>query len=197
MDTDLLIAALAFIIPMCFTPGPNNILCAAHGSRFGVRASIPMILGMGIGWSILGVLIGLATGTIEQYETFFNWLGLVGAGYIAYIGISVMRSSGVKAEDVDQQLGFKTGFMLQVVNGKAWIHFLVLMTTFGSVFGSGAVAKVLLVLLNLSFGWPAVITWAAFGSYLRSLFTSDTSGRILNQIFGLALIGVAVYLVVA
>ena len=129
MDTELLIAALAFIIPMCFTPGPNNILCAAHGSRYGVKASLPMILGMGIGWSILGVLIGLATGTIEQYETFFNWLGFVGAGYIAYIGISVMRSSGVKAEDVDQQLGFKTGFMLQVVNGKAWIHFLVLMTT--------------------------------------------------------------------
>ena len=67
MDAELLVAALAFVIPMCFTPGPNNILCAAHGSRFGVRASLPMILGMGIGWSILGVLIGLATGTIEQY----------------------------------------------------------------------------------------------------------------------------------
>lgn len=197
MDTELLIAALAFIIPMCFTPGPNNILCAAHGSQYGVKDSLPMIFGMGIGWSILGVLIGLATGTIEQYESFFNLLGFAGAAYIAYIGVNVMKSSAVKAEDIDQRLGFRTGFMLQIVNGKAWIHFLVLMTTFGTVFGSGAMAKVLLVLLNLSFGWPAVLTWAAFGSYLRSLFTSDTSGKVLNQVFGLALIGVAVYLVVA
>ena len=71
------------------------------------------------------------------------------------------------------------------------------MTTFGQVFGTGALAKVLLVLLNLSFGWPAVLTWAAFGSYLRTLFTSERSGRALNQIFGLALVGVAVYLVLA
>lgn len=197
MDTELLIAALAFIIPMCFTPGPNNILCAAHGSKFGVKASIPMMLGMGIGWSILGILIGVATDSIEKYKTVFEALGIVGAAYIAYIGVSVMRSSSLKSEKVDEQLGFKTGFMLQIVNGKAWIHFLVLMTTFGTIFGSGVMSKVLLVSLNLSFGWPAVFSWAAFGSYLRRLFTSEKSGRILNQVFGIALIGVAVYLVVA
>jgi len=197
VDTELLVAALVFIVPMCFTPGPNNILCAAHGSRFGVRNTLPMILGMGVGWSILGVLIGIATNTIERYEAFFNALGVVGALYIAYIGVSVMRSSTVKAEDVEHQLGFRTGFMLQIVNGKAWVHFLVLMTTFGHLFGSGLLAKVLLVLLNLSFGWPAVLTWAMFGSYLRSVFTSETSGKTLNQIFGLALVGVAAYLVLA
>jgi len=88
MDTELLIAALAFIIPMCFTPGPNNILCAAHGSKFGVKASIPMMLGMGIGWSILGVLIGVATDSIEKYKTVFEALGVVGerdAKFIAEI----------------------------------------------------------------------------------------------------------------
>jgi threonine/homoserine/homoserine lactone efflux protein len=196
VDTELLIATLVFIVPMCFTPGPNNILCAAHGSKFGVRATLPMIFGMGIGWSILGVLIGLATTTLEQHETLLEGLGVVGAVYIAYIGVQVMRSSAVKSEHVEERFGFRTGFMLQIVNGKAWIHFLVLMSTFGHLFGSGAVAKVMLVLLNLSFGWPAVITWAAFGSYLRSIFTSDSSGRVLNRVFGLALIGVAIYLVV-
>jgi threonine/homoserine/homoserine lactone efflux protein len=196
MDTELLLAALAFIIPMCFTPGPNNILCAAHGSKFGVKASLPMIFGMGIGWSLLGILIGIATDSIEKYKTVFDALGVVGALYIAYIGVGVMRSSSVKSEHVDERLGFKTGFMLQLVNGKAWIHFLVLMTTFGALFGAGVISKVLLVLLNLSFGWPAVLTWAAFGSYLRSLFTSERSGKRLNQIFGIALIGVAAYLVV-
>lgn len=194
MDTDLLLAALAFIIPMCFTPGPNNILCASHGSRFGLKATLPMIFGMGVGWSLLGILIGMATGTIEQHERIFSRLGIIGAVYIAYIGVNVMKSSALQGEDIEERLGFQTGFMLQMVNGKAWIHFLVLMTTFGQVFGLGIVAKILLVMLNLSFGWPAVITWAAFGSYLRTIFTSETSGRRLNLIFGVALIGVSVYL---
>ena len=195
MDAELFVAALLFIVPMCFTPGPNNILCAAHGSQFGVRATLPMMVGMGVGWSILGLLIGLATGPIERHETVFEALGYVGAAYIAYIGVNVLRSSGVNAEDVTQRLGFKTGVALQVVNGKAWIHFLVLMTTFGQLFGVGIVSKLLLVLFNLMVGWPAVLTWAAFGSSLRSLFTSERSGKVLNQGFGAALIGVAVYLI--
>lgn len=195
MDAELFVAALLFIVPMCFTPGPNNILCAAHGSQFGVRATLPMMVGMGVGWSTLGLLIGLATGPIERHETVFEALGYVGAAYIAYIGVNVLRSSGVNTEDVTQRLGFKTGVALQVVNGKAWIHFLVLMTTFGQLFGAGIVSKLLLVLFNLMVGWPAVLTWAAFGSSLRSLFTSERSGKVLNQGFGAALIGVAVYLI--
>ena len=166
----------------------NNILCAAHGSKFGVQASLPLILGMGVGWSLLGILMA-TTSTIEQHQTFFLPWGGWRAARIASIGVSVMRNA-LKTEDVDERLGFTTGFMLQVVNGKAWIHFLVLMTTFGQVFGSGALAKVLLVLLNLSFGWPAVLTWAAFGSTFapcshRAIRSST------NQIFG-SLVGVAV-----
>ena len=197
MDPELLLASLVFIVPMCFTPGPNNVLCAAHGSRFGFQATLPLISGMAIGWSSLGLLIGGATAIIERYEAAFEALAVLGAIYIAYLGVKIAMSDTSKDAEINGSLGVRTGVVLQLVNGKAWIHFLVLMTTFGQVFGSGALAKVLLVLLNISIGWPAVLTWAAFGSYLRSLFTSERSGRALNQIFGLALIGVAVYLVLA
>ena len=40
------LALLVFIVPMCFTPGPNNVLCAAHGSRHGVRKTVPLIGGI-------------------------------------------------------------------------------------------------------------------------------------------------------
>ena len=55
VDVGALLALLAFIVPMCFTPGPNNVLCAAHGSLHGVRNTLPLIAGMAVGWSILGV----------------------------------------------------------------------------------------------------------------------------------------------
>ena len=40
------------------------------------------------------------------------------------------------------------------------------MTAFGGLFGSGFGDKAMLVLLNLVFGLPAVISWAAFGTLL-------------------------------
>ena len=50
VDVGALLALLAFIVPMCFTPGPNNVLCAAHGSIHGVRNTLPLIAGMAVGW---------------------------------------------------------------------------------------------------------------------------------------------------
>ena len=90
-------------------------------------------------------------------------------------------------------MGFRTGMVLQIVNGKAWIHFLVLMTAFGGLFGAGFAAKALLVLLNLVFGLPAVITWAAFGTLLRRVFSTEQSAKILIMAMGVALFAVAVW----
>ena len=195
METDLLLATLAFIIPMCFTPGPNNVLCAAHGSQHGLRGTMPLILGMAIGWSTLGLFVGAATVFIEENEEFFRLLTYVGAADISYLASKLATTSPIDTEhDQADRLGFRTGIVLQVVNGKAWIHFLVLMTAFGGLFGTGFAAKALLVLLNLTFGLPAVITWAAFGTLLRRVFSTERSARNLNTAMGVALFAVAVWI---
>ena len=195
MDPELLIASLVFIVPMCFTPGPNNVLCAAHGSRFGFKATMPLIGGMAIGWSSLGLLIAAGTGIIERNEGAFQTLAVLGAVYIAYLGLKIARLNPTNEAEIDDSLGLGTGVVLQIVNGKAWIHFLVLMTTFGSVFGDEYSGKVALVALNLLFGLPAVMTWAAFGHYLSKLFTSRRSSKLLNGSFGVALICVSIWIV--
>ena len=195
MDPELLIASLVFIVPMCFTPGPNNVLCAAHGSRFGFKATTPLIGGMAIGWSSLGLLIAAGTGVIERNEGAFQTLAVLGAVYIAYLGLKIARSNPTNEAEIDDSLGLRTGVVLQIVNGKAWIHFLVLMTTFGSVFGDEYSGKVALVALNLLFGLPAVMTWAAFGHYLSKVFTSRRSSKLLNGSFGIALICLSIWIV--
>ena len=197
MDTQLLIAALVFIVPMCFTPGPNNILCAAHGSQYGFHNTLPLIMGMAIGWSTLGLFVGGATVFIEKNQSFFDALTVVGAIYIAYLGYKVWQSSPMSDDEKEStRLGIKTGTIIQVVNGKAWIHFLVLMTQFGTIFGTTFAAKAMLVFLNLVFGLPAVMSWAAFGTQLRKLFSTPKSARVLNRIMGSSLLAVAIWIVI-
>mgnify|MGYP001160911775 FL=1 len=195
MDTELLIATLAFIVPMCFTPGPNNVLCAAHGSQHGFRESLPLIAGMAIGWSTLGIFVGGATVFIEDNKSAFDILTYIGAAYIAYLGYKVATSPPLSSDEAgNDRLGLFTGVTLQVVNGKAWIHFLVLMTAFGGLFGPGFTAKVALVFLNLLFGLPAVMSWAAFGSVLRRVFTTPGSATALNRFMGASLLAVAIWI---
>ena len=194
MNISALLALLAFIVPMCFTPGPNNVLCAAHGSRHGVRKTIPLIGGMAIGWSVLGLGIGAGAVFIEENDSIIQILSYLGAAYIAYLGYKIAMASPIEEGDADDVLGPQTGFVLQIVNGKAWIHFVVLMTAFGTIFGTGFEGKVALVLLNLSFGFPAVLSWAAFGTLLRKIFSGEESGVWLNRGLGLLLFLVAVWI---
>ena len=195
MDTELLVATLAFIVPMCFTPGPNNVLCAAHGSQHGFRDTLPLIAGMAIGWSTLGVFVGGATVFIEDNKSAFELLTYFGAAYIAYLGYKVATSPPLSIdEEGDERLGIFTGTTLQIVNGKAWIHFLVLMTAFGGLFGTGFSGKIALVVMNLFFGLPAVMSWAAFGSLLRRAFSTPSSARNLNRVMGASLLAVAIWI---
>jgi threonine/homoserine/homoserine lactone efflux protein len=197
MDSELLAQFLVFTIAMCFSPGPNNILCAAHGSQHGFKGTLPLISGMAVGWSSLGIFVGGATVFIEKNQNFFDLLTYIGALYIAYLGYQVFKSSPMSDdEQKSTKLGPKTGIVLQIVNGKAWIHFLVLMTQFGLLFGPSFGAKVMLVGLNLVFGLPAVMTWAGFGTQLRKLFTTTKSATMLNRGMGFSLIAVAIWIVV-
>jgi len=192
-----LVAALVFIIPMCFTPGPNNVLCAAHGSQYGVRNSLSLISGMAVGWSILGLGIAAGATFIEENKIIFQILTYIGAIYMVYLGYKIATSTKVDESDTDERLGFWTGLSLQMVNGKAWFHFLVLMTTFGTVLGEGYGAKAGLVLLNLSFGFAAVLSWTVFGTGLRKIFSGNESGIKLNQTMGFLLVLVAVWIVIS
>ena len=197
MDSELLAQFLVFTIAMCFSPGPNNILCAAHGSQHGFKGTLPLISGMAVGWSSLGIFVGGATVFIEKNQNFFDLLTYIGALYIAYLGYQVFKSSPMSDdEQKSTKLGPITGIVLQIVNDKAWIHFLVLMTQFGLLFGPSFGAKVMLVGLNLVFGLPAVMTWAGFGTQLRKLFTTTKSATMLNRGMGFSLIAVAIWIVV-
>ena len=121
----------------------------------------------------------------------------VGAGYIAYLSFKIATSNSLEDGSIEEErLGFSTGVAIQFVNGKAWIHFLVLMTTFGSLFGTGFSGKAMLVILNVMFGLPAVMTWAAFGTILRKAFTSPRSATFLNRGMGVSLFVVALWIVI-
>ena len=63
---------------------------------------------------------------------------------------------------------------------KAWIHFLALMATWGSLFGQGIGGKIALIILNGFAGYPAVLAWAGFGVALRRMFSSENNAKRLN-----------------
>ena len=189
MNIPLLIAALAFLIPMYITPGPNNILCAAHGSQHGFRATIPLISGFMIGWFVMGLFVALAIDFLEQNSGLLTYLTMIGAFYMIFLSYKIATYIPLDDGPSDsQRLTPLTGAMLQFVNGKAWIHDIVLLGSFGTIFGTGLLAKMTLIIFSIILCLPFVALWAGFGTFLRNFFTSPESSLMLNRVMGLSLI---------
>ena len=196
IDFSNLIAMLVFTLPVSLLPGPNNLLSAAHSSRHGFNKSLPLISGMVIGWFLLGVVVAFGALFIEENENLLRILTYIGVVYIIYLSYQISVSSPVDEKDIsDEQLGMGTGIILQVVNGKAFIHLLILMTTFGTVFGTDLVGKMIIVILNVAIKLVGWFGWASFGSALKEIFSDPKSGVLINRILGFSLFCVAIWIV--
>ncbi len=195
MDVAELVVMLAFTLPISFLPGPNNLLSAAHSSRYGFKDSLPLISGMVVGWLILGAVVGYGALFIEENKNILNGLTYVGVLYIIYLSYHISTSHSVDNETVsEEKLNIGTGIMLQVVNGKAFVHLLILMTTFGTVFGSTFTSKMIVVALNVGIKLIGWIGWGLFGSALKEKFSDEASGILINRIFGFSLFCVAIWI---
>jgi len=195
MDVAELVVMLAFTLPISFLPGPNNLLSAAHSSRYGFKDSLPLISGMVVGWLILGVVVGYGALFIEENKSILTGLTYVGVLYIIYLSYHISTSHSVNNENIsEEKLNIGTGIMLQIVNGKAFIHLLILMTTFGTVFGSTFTSKMIVVALNVGIKLIGWIGWGLFGSALKEKFSDEASGILINRIFGFSLFCVAIWI---
>ncbi|MDC0243561.1 LysE family transporter, partial [Marine Group III euryarchaeote] len=104
MNTSLLIAALVFLIPMYITPGPNNVLCAVHGSQHGFRATLPLIFGMVIGWLIMGVFAAFTIDLLEQNTDTLYYLTIIGSSYMIYLSYKIAVSKPLNDEEKESQI---------------------------------------------------------------------------------------------
>lgn len=188
---------LIFTLPVSFLPGPNNLLSAVHSSKFGFSKTLPLISGMVIGWFLLGVVVGFGALFIEKNSTLLTVLTYIGVLYMIYLSYKITFSLDSEDSNISsEKLGANTGIILQIVNGKAFIHLLILMTVFGGAFGTDLMGKTIIALLNVFIKLMGWITWALFGSALKIKFNDAKSGLLINRAFGFSLFCVAIWIAI-
>ena len=122
-------------------PGPDSLLVMTRGANQGWRAGSAAALGIGAGSFVhifaaaLGLSAVLATSTMA-----FTVLKYVGAAYLLYIGLTLIRSKEEAATTVDAPLAgapllsysriFVQGFLTNVLNPKIAVFFLAFVPQF-------------------------------------------------------------------
>lgn len=196
MERTLVIDPLPFVtytFVMSITPGPNNVMLTASGANFGLRRTLPHIVGVGVGFAVqlLAVCAGLSA-LFARWPALQRALGWVGAAYLLYLGWRLLGRSDTEARAGRRPVTFLEAAMFQFLNPKAWVMTLTAATLFlpqelGLLLRGGYMAGIM-----EGIGVPCMTVWALFGSSLRGLLAAPRGRLAFNLAMALALATTAV-----
>jgi threonine/homoserine/homoserine lactone efflux protein len=189
MTHDLFLALAAFAFVSSITPGPNNLMLMASGATFGLRRTLPHMLGVALGFGLMVFLVGLGlAGLIATIPAAGLGLKLVSVAYLLYlawrIATAVPAEPGTRPDGRPFSFWQAAGF--QWVNPKAWTMALGAVALYApdrSIAAVGLVAAVFTA-INL----PSVSVWAAAGSQMARLLRSPQALRRFNLAMALLLV---------
>jgi threonine/homoserine/homoserine lactone efflux protein len=194
MIDPLAFATYSFV--MSITPGPNNVMLTASGATFGFRRTVPHILGVSAGFSVvlLAVCAGLDAlfSRWPEIQTVLRWLG---AAYLIYLGWRILRSGEAKAAESRKPLTLMEAAGFQFLNPKAWVMTLTAAAMFlprelGLLTACAYMVAVMWI-VNL----PCITVWALFGSSLRGFLAKPTGRATFNIVMAVALAATGITMV--
>ncbi len=183
---DYLYAVVLFAISASVTPGPNNIMVMSAGANFGVRKSLPLLMGICVGFTLMLLLVGLGFG---QLFTLFPDLHLlikcVGTLYLLYLAWLIARSADEVGGSVQTRpLGFFKGALFQWVNAKAWVVATGAIAAFTSAGVEFHQQNLTIALTFFIVSFPSVGLWLLCGSLLKRWLASPLARCRFNHAMG-------------
>ena len=182
MPWDSLAYLLLLLGAGLITPGPNNITCTVHAVVYGKKSNIPLIAGMALGFISIHVVCGLAVDSFDEESPIGVAMNIIGSVFMFLIAFGILflgRSDRIQSfPDAVPKLGFKTGVLMQYVNGKEWAMVFMIMSKFLSDFGGGIVGIATIASITTSGGIAAMFVWSHLGEKIKS--KTDEPGFVKN-----------------
>ncbi|MFT7685251.1 MAG: threonine/homoserine/homoserine lactone efflux protein [Candidatus Azotimanducaceae bacterium] len=192
MSLEILTALSIYAFVSSITPGPNNLMLMASGANYGFRRTIPHMLGVGIGFMVMLMLIGL--GLKQLFDTFplsHQILKVVSITYLVYLAYKIAVSSAPSQEkkpgdNGSNPLTFFQAALFQWVNPKAWTMALTAVTVYSPTANIDSILLIAIIfgLINL----PSVSVWTLAGQGLSRFLTNEIRLRTFNISMALLLL---------
>ena len=178
-----------------YTPGPNNVVASYSGFNFGIKKTIPHILGTTLGFTSLVLL--LTIGLINVFKLFpiiqivIRYLGTVFLIYLAYKIASSTASDDIKKEN---PVKFIETFLFQYLNPKGVMVAIIVVSTYVELGENYLSYATQVVALALLFSSTSITLWTFIGKFLRKFATNDKFIKYFNYAMsGLLLLSIITF----
>jgi len=190
MELELLISLTGLAFAASLTPGPNNSMLASSGATYGVRASIPHVLGILVGFPVLIFLIGFGLGEIfRQNPAMHQVMRLGGAVMMLWIAWKIAWAEAPgKSGKGTKPLSFLQSAAFQWINPKGWISAIAITSQFVSSDAPVQTALIVSAVFVLA-GLTSTTTWLFFGRMIGVWLRTPARLRAFNLTMASMLVG--------
>lgn len=176
------LSLISFAIATCITPGPNNTMILASGVNYGIRASLPHLFGINIGFPLMVVAVGAGIGGLfVAFPILHDILKIVGSAYLLYLAYRVATAGTPSSDSTNTKpFSFTEAALFQLVNPKAWMMAIGAVSVYSAASDTYFVQINVIAMVFLIFGIPCTGIWLGFGTGLRKWLQNHKIRRFFN-----------------
>lgn len=179
----LLLFSLVALVAIA-TPGPTVLLALANGSRWGVRRALPGMLGAVTSDFVLVGAVALGLGALlAASEFWFTVLKVVGAFYLAWLGVMLLRSRGGFQLPDDARAAaapparsvFLKSFLVAATNPKGYLFCSALLPQFIDPHAAQVPQYVVIAIVFAALDFLVMLAYAITGSHASRMLSASVA----------------------
>lgn len=183
----LLLIGISF--SMGFTPGPNNAVASYSAFNFGVRKTLPIILGVGLGYTVLVVLlIFVLISVFQKYPYLQEIIRILGSIFLIYLAYKISFSKSKSQSKKENPVKFYETFFFQFINPKGVMAAITLISKFVSQENYISSSITVIVVCSVT-AFLSITSWALLGKFLRKFATNNEFIKRFNYAMSILLVG--------
>lgn len=188
MTLAVLIALLGFAFVATVTPGPNNLMLMASGANFGFLKTMPHMLGILGGMSVMTLLVGAGLMALfDAVPVLHTVLKILSVGYLLWLAFKIATAAPLEGgKSRGRPLTFLQAAAFQWVNPKAWAMVMSAITLYAT---DRTLLQVVVVMLAFAIVcFPAISLWTLLGKVVRRWLSNAFRLRIFNAVMAVLLV---------
>ena len=172
-----------------FTPGPNNAVAAYSGFNFGIRKTLPLILGVGFGYTTLIILINFVLiSTFKNYPIIQEIIRILGTFFLIYLAYKISFSKISSDGKTENPVKFFDKFIFQFINPKGVMAGITLSSNFVEQGENYLNHSIWVIVVCSVTAFLSITSWTFLGKFLRKFATNNNFIKRFNYAMSLLLI---------
>jgi len=184
-----LLLLIGISLSLGFTPGPNNAVAAYSGFNFGIRKTLPLILGVGFGYTTLIILINFVLiSTFKNYPIIQEIIKVFGTFFLFYLAYKISFSGISSGEKAENPVKFFDKFIFQFINPKGVMAGVTLISNFVEQGENYLNHSIWVIVVCSVTAFLSITSWTFLGKFLRKFATNNNFIKRFNYAMSLLLI---------